>query len=86
MSLDTLNCRWDRIAAGFITIYFFRIVAAVLENSLPSVKLLIEAGANLNVGTCGVVPMVVATTQVESEMIKCLLKEGADPNVSIMKG
>ncbi|KAF9600223.1 hypothetical protein IFM89_005047 [Coptis chinensis] len=43
-------------------------------------KLLIEASANLNVGTCGVVPIVVAATQVEPEMIKCLLKEGADPN------
>ncbi|KAF9623732.1 hypothetical protein IFM89_004813 [Coptis chinensis] len=55
--------------------------AAVLENSLPSVKLLIEASANLNIGTCGVVPIVVAATQIETEMIKCLLKEGADPNV-----
>ncbi|KAF9589231.1 hypothetical protein IFM89_020669 [Coptis chinensis] len=54
---------------------------AVIENSLPPVKLLIEASADLNVGTCGVVPIVVAATQVETEMIKCLLKAGADPNV-----
>ncbi|KAF9590327.1 hypothetical protein IFM89_033745 [Coptis chinensis] len=53
----------------------------VTENSLPSVNLLIEAGADLNVGTCGVVPIVVAATQVETKMIKCLLKAGVDPNV-----
>ena len=43
---------------------------------------LVQAGADPNMGSHGVTPLVVAVCEGQTEIIKCLLKAGADPNVT----
>ncbi|PIA31496.1 hypothetical protein AQUCO_04900059v1 [Aquilegia coerulea] len=56
--------------------------ASILAPSLACMVLLIEAGADPNAGSCGGTPLIHAALESETEMIKCLLKAGANPDVT----
>ena len=42
--------------------------------------IVIQAGADPNLGSCGKTPLIAAACEGETEIINCLLKSGADPN------
>ncbi|GAB2287431.1 hypothetical protein Dimus_021808 [Dionaea muscipula] len=58
------------------------LISAVAAGSLPCLKLLIQAGANVNVSAGGATPLHIAADNGSSEIINCLLDAGADPNVA----
>ncbi|PIA31491.1 hypothetical protein AQUCO_04900058v1, partial [Aquilegia coerulea] len=58
--------------------------AAILAKSLCCVELLIAAEADLDAISCGVTPLHLAASEGQTEIIKCLLKAGADPDVTDM--
>ncbi|KAF5186406.1 Ankyrin-1 [Thalictrum thalictroides] len=55
---------------------------AVLAKSLSSVELLIAADADPDAVSCGVTPLHLAASEGQTEIIKCLLKAGADPDLT----
>lgn len=50
--------------------------------SLPIFLLSKQAGADPSLGSNGQTPLGIAAAQGETEVIKCLLKAGANPNVT----
>ncbi|KAL4572278.1 hypothetical protein LXL04_019049 [Taraxacum kok-saghyz] len=57
------------------------LLSAVAAGSLPCLELLILAGGKVNITAGGATPLHVAADIGNSELITCLLKSGADPNV-----
>ncbi|KAJ8421378.1 hypothetical protein Cgig2_028736 [Carnegiea gigantea] len=59
---------------------------AAADGMKNAVKMLLDnhanAGADPNMGSHGITPLVVAVCEGQTEIIKCLLKAGADPNVT----
>ncbi|GAB2256946.1 hypothetical protein Droror1_Dr00023005 [Drosera rotundifolia] len=58
------------------------LLSAVAAGSLPCLKLLIQAGAKVNISAGGATPLHIAADNGSSEIINCLLDAGADPNVA----
>lgn len=58
------------------------LLSAVAAGSLPCLELLIEAGAKVNIIAGGATPLHIAADIGNSELITCLLKAGADPDVT----
>ncbi|PON73436.1 N-terminal acetyltransferase A, auxiliary subunit [Trema orientale] len=58
------------------------LLSAVAAGSLPCLELLIQAGAKVNVSAGGASPLHIAADHGSVEIIKCLLKAGADPDVT----
>lgn len=56
------------------------------ETGIQVVKLLVEAGADVNLKGCSVHPIHVAIACNEFEVVKCLLEHGADVNVKNVYG
>lgn len=57
------------------------LLSAVAAGSLPCLELLIQAGAKVNITAGGATPLHIAADTGNTELITCLLKSGADPNV-----
>ncbi|KAI3723122.1 hypothetical protein L2E82_34484 [Cichorium intybus] len=57
------------------------LLSAVAAGSLPCLELLIQAGAKVNITAGGATPLHIAADSGNTELITCLLKSGADPNV-----
>ncbi|KAK9281005.1 hypothetical protein L1049_003896 [Liquidambar formosana] len=55
---------------------------SVLSSSYECVRLLLQAGADPNISSCGVTALGIAASEGETEIIKCLLKAGANANVT----
>ncbi|XP_024025168.1 uncharacterized protein LOC21407303 [Morus notabilis] len=58
------------------------LLSAVAASSLPCLELLIQAGAKVNISAGGATPLHIAADNGSTEIINCLLKAGADPNVT----
>ncbi|CAI9271880.1 unnamed protein product [Lactuca saligna] len=58
------------------------LLSAVAACSLPCLELLIQGGAKVNITAGGATPLHIAADSGNSEIITCLLKSGADPNVT----
>ncbi|XP_059649307.1 uncharacterized protein LOC132295173 isoform X1 [Cornus florida] len=58
------------------------LLSSVAAASLPCLELLIQAGAAVNVTAGGATPLHIAADNGSPEIINCLLKAGADPNVT----
>ncbi|KAL9225495.1 hypothetical protein vseg_001412 [Gypsophila vaccaria] len=57
------------------------LLSAVAAGSLACLELLIQADANVNISAGGATPLHIAADTGSSDIISCLLKAGADPNV-----
>uniref|UniRef100_A0A5B7BTU0 Putative ankyrin-1 n=1 Tax=Davidia involucrata TaxID=16924 RepID=A0A5B7BTU0_DAVIN len=57
------------------------LLSSVAAGSLACLELLIQAGANVNVTAGGATPLHIAADNGGPEIINCLLRAGADPNV-----
>ncbi|XP_068650270.1 uncharacterized protein [Aristolochia californica] len=58
------------------------LLSSVAAGSLPCLELLIQAGANANAGAGGATPLHIAADSGRIEITNCLLKAGADPNIT----
>nr|XP_043632115.1 putative ankyrin repeat protein RF_0381 [Erigeron canadensis] len=58
------------------------LLSTVAAGSLPCLELLVEAGAKVNIIAGGATPLHIAADIGNSELIMCLLKAGADPNMT----
>ncbi|GAB4836012.1 hypothetical protein Ancab_039517 [Ancistrocladus abbreviatus] len=58
------------------------LLSAVAAGSLACLELLIQEGANVNVSAGGATPLHIAADNGNADIINCLLKAGADPNVT----
>ncbi|GMY20820.1 ankyrin repeat, PH and SEC7 domain containing protein secG [Fagus crenata] len=58
------------------------LLSSVAAGSLACLELLIQAGANVNISAGGATPLHIAADNGSLEIINCLLKAKADPNVS----
>ncbi|KAG5567481.1 hypothetical protein RHGRI_002885 [Rhododendron griersonianum] len=64
----------------------FECVNLLLKSYLPIVMLSKQAGADPNLGWKGQTPLCNASVQGDTDIIKCLLKAGANPNVADIDG
>ncbi|KAG9452554.1 hypothetical protein H6P81_005458 [Aristolochia fimbriata] len=62
------------------------LLSSVAAGSLPCLELLIQAGANANASAGGATPLHIAADNGSTEIINCLLKAGADPNITDEEG
>ncbi|GLT55205.1 hypothetical protein SLA2020_283480 [Shorea laevis] len=58
------------------------LLSSVAAGSLACLELLIQAGAKVNISAGGATPLHIAAYNGSLEIINCLLKAGADPNVT----
>ncbi|CDP03701.1 unnamed protein product [Coffea canephora] len=61
-------------------LYFPPLMLSIIARSFNCLDLLLKAGADPNLGSCGKTPLIAAACEGETEIINCLLKSGADPN------
>ncbi|XP_030534830.2 ankyrin-1 [Rhodamnia argentea] len=57
------------------------LLSSVAASSVECLKLLIQAGANVNISAGGATPLHIAADNGNPEIINCLLDAGADPNI-----
>ncbi|XP_050224541.1 uncharacterized protein LOC126674177 [Mercurialis annua] len=58
------------------------VLSAVAAGSLACIESLVQAGANVNITAGGATPLHIAADNGSPEILTCLLKAGADPNLS----
>lgn len=63
-------------------LYFPPLMLSIVAGSFECFDLLLKAGADPNLGSCGKTPLIAAACEGEAEMINCLLKSGADSNAT----
>lgn len=58
------------------------LLSAVAAGALECLELLVQAGGNANISAGGVTPLHIAADNGSADIVNCLLKAGADPNLT----
>jgi hypothetical protein len=69
-----------------VYIQFSALILALMHNRLNIAKMLIEKGADVNMGVDGTSPLLIATTRNQNEIVKMLRERGADFQKHSFKG